>query len=398
MDRETLVRRNQQLTEAFHQIPVQHRLRQVMLEMASQFPFSPLTRGWNRILFIRPDHLGDMLLSVPALRALKQARPYMEIHMLASPSSASILANVPEIDLVLTINFPGFGRNQEKKSIFAPYFQLFRTARQLRQIGYGHAVIMRPDHWWGAMLAHFAGISERIGYDKENVAPFLTHALPHQHEHVVRQNLRLVENWTGTIADDDVPFHMQVYDKERLEIDNHLRTCSISEKQPIFCIHPGSGQWVKLWEVAKWAQVADTLIEQLDAAVVFTGGDGERQMVTQIQNWMQHKSCNTAGEINLEQLSALYERAIVVLGPDSGPLHLAAAVNAPTVALYGPADPIEFGTWGDPQHHAILTTPIGCRPCRVLDWVDDDPNFHPCVREITVGQVLEAARRVVNQE
>jgi len=396
LNREALVRRNIQLAEAFHQPPVRHRLRRALIESVAKFPFSPLTKGWNRVLIIRPDHLGDMLLTTPALRALKAARPYIEIHVLSGPWSADVLANIQEVDLVLTMDFPGFSRTKDKKNVYAPYFQLLRVSRQLRHIGYGHAIIMRPDHWWGAMLAHIAGISERIGYNKENVVPFLTQVLPHQHEHVIRQNLRLVERWTGHIPDEKVIYYFDVFDKERLEVDNYLNQCGIRAKQRIFCIHPGSGTWAKLWDVEKWAKVADILIEQFEAELVFTGSDSEQALIGRIQNRMQSKSCTTAGELNIEQLAALYERALVVLGPDSGPLHLACAVDVPTVSLYGPADPTEFGPWGNRNKHIVLASNIQCRPCRVLDWGNDDPKHHPCVRDIPIGHMLEAARRVVN--
>ena len=398
MDRETLVNRNQQLAEAFHTPPVQHRLRRYFIEAVAHFPFSPLTKGWNRVLFIKPDHLGDMLLAIPAMRALKEARPYTEIHVLAGPWAGSILANVPEVDQVLTIDFPGFRRGEQKLNYLGPYFQLIKVARQLRQIGYGHAIILRPDHWWGAMLAHVAGISERIGYAMENVEPFLTQAIHHQHEHVIRQNLRLVEGWTGVIEDEDIPYYLEVYDKERDEISAMLGQCGIHEATSFFCIHPGSGTWVKQWDSESWSKVADTLTDQLDATVVFTGTDSERALIDNIQNRMQHKSCTTAGELNIYQLAALYERALVVLGPDSGPIHLAAAVDTPTVSLFGPADPIEFAPRGSHDKHIVLTTPIGCRPCRVLDWGDDDAKYHPCVKDIPIGQVLESARRLVQDD
>ncbi|MGB7340630.1 MAG: glycosyltransferase family 9 protein [Phototrophicaceae bacterium] len=395
MDRDALVRRNNQLAEAFHQPPVQHQIRRYIINAVAKFPFWALTKGWNRVLFIKPDHLGDMLLAIPAMRALKAANPYTEIHVLAGSWAASVLANVPEVDMVLTIDFPGFVRGEEKNNYLAPYTQLIKVSRQLRQIGYGHAIIMRPDHWWGAMLAYVAGISERIGYDVENVSQFLTQSHPFTHEHVIRQNLRLVEQWTGYLDDEDVPYSLDVYDNERQAIDTYLSNYGINQKL-YFCIHPGSGTWVKRWKNELWAKVADTLIDQLDAEVIFTGGDGERAMVDDIQNRMQHKSYTTAGDLNIEQLGALYDNALVVLGADSGPLHLAAAVHTPTVALFGPADPIEFAPWGNKQHHLVVTSPIGCRPCRVLDWGDDDPQYHPCVNDITIGQVLEAARTVVN--
>lgn len=395
LDRDALVRRNKQLAEAFHQPPVQHRLRRYMINTISKFPFMPLTKGWNRILFIKPDHLGDMLLAIPAMRALKRVQPYAEIHVLAGAWSASVLANVPEVDLVLTVNFPGFARDKDKKNYLAPYTQLIKVSRQLRQIGYGHAVILRPDHWWGAMLSYVAGISERIGYDIENVSQFLTQASNHRHEHAIRQNLRLVEQWTGQLSDDEIPYYLDVYDDERETVHHYLAQFGISAQRRYFCIHPGSGTWVKHWENDQWAKIADTLIDQLDADVIFTGGDGERAMVDNIQNRMEHKSYTSAGDLNIQQLAALYENSLLVLGADSGPIHLAAAVKTPTVALFGPADPIEFAPWGDKNHHMVVTSSIGCRPCRVLDWGDDAPEYHPCVREITIGQVLEAARTVV---
>lgn len=169
----------------------------------------------------------------------------------------------------------------------------------------------------------------------------------------------------------------------------------LGKDDKLLCIHAGAGTWVKQWDVAKWATVADTLIEQLGVRVIFTGGDGERALVTHIQNQMRHKSITMAGELRLMELASLYARCEAVLGVDSGPMHIASAVHTPTVTLFGPADPAEFGTWGDANRHRILTSGIGCRPCRVLDWGDDAPSNHPCVQDISVGALLEETRRVI---
>lgn len=394
MDRETLVHRNQQMASAFHSPPMRHQLRRRIIQAVAQFPFAPMPLPRiRRVLFIRPDHLGDMLLTTPAIRALKVARPFTEIHVLAGAWSASILANFSEIDRVLTIPFPGFKRDSDDDSFLAPYTQMLKVSRQLRLIGYHSAVIMRPDHWWGAMLAHMAGIPERIGYDHADVEPFLTQSYTLRHEHVVRQNMRLVEQWTGIYEDEDIPYSLPIYDDDRDFVSNYLLKFDLPADQPLVCIHPGAGTWAKLWDNDQWATVADTLTDQLDAAIILTGSDSELPIVTHILNRMKHKAYISAGDLNIGQLAALYERARVVVGPDSGPLHIAAAVGTPTVTLFGPADPVEFGTWGEKSRHIVLTSPIGCRPCRVLDWGDDDPEYHPCVREISIGQVLEAARR-----
>jgi len=150
------------------------------------------------------------------------------------------------------------------------------------------------------------------------------------------------------------------------------------------------------WTEEGWAQVADILTEQLNAKVIFTGGDSELGLVQRITSQMKQQAIIMAGDTRVGQLAALFRRAKVVLGPDSGPLHLATTVGTPTVTLFGPADPVEFAPWGPADEHIVLTTSIGCRPCRVIDWSGDDLQNHPCVREITVARVLDAARRVAN--
>jgi heptosyltransferase-2/heptosyltransferase-3 len=304
-----------------------------------------------------------------------------------------VLANYPEIDQVLTLPFPGFSRG-DKTSLRAPYDLAVLSARHLRRIKYTSALIFRPDHWWGAMLAKWAGIPRRIGYDLPDTSHFLTDAIPHQHEHAVLQNVRLVEQLIGTSQAESLSLSFPVDPRERAWVDGYLEEWGITSQQPIIAIHPGSGTWVKHWGDEKWASVADTLAEQLESLIVFTGGDHELPLVQRILAQMHQPACVMVGETSVGSLAALYERAKLVLGPDSGPLHLAAAVGTPTVTLFGPADPVEFGSWGDPQKHMMLWSNIGCRPCRILDWGGDAPENHPCVREISVGQVLDAARRV----
>jgi ADP-heptose:LPS heptosyltransferase len=209
----------------------------------------------------------------------------------------------------------------------------------------------------------------------------------------VLQNLRLVEHWTGGTAAEDIAYQFPLDDDNRGYIDGYLEEWGVRRTQPIIAIHAGSGAGIKQWQEEKWADVADTLAVQLEAAIVLTGGDHELAAARYIASLMKERACIMTGDTRVGQLAALFARAKVVLGVESGALHLAAAVGTPTVALYGPTDPTEDGIWGAPQKHYTLTTPIACRPCRIDDWQSDPLEYHPCVRDIGVGQVLEAARR-----
>lgn len=398
MDRETLVIRNKTMAEAFHSTPLKHQVRRALLKAASVIP-APQSRRYssNRILLIRPDHLGDVLLTAPSIRALKQLNPHLELHALVGPWSADIIANFTEIDLVLTLPFPGFSR-APKVNLRSPYQLALSTAARLRRLGYGTAIIMRPDHWWGALVASLAGIPVRIGYQQPDTEHFLTKAIPLKHEHVVIQNFRLFENWLPNFDTARLSFEYQIHENDRAYINGYLESWGVNSTNDIFCIHPGTGTAVKHWTETGWAQTADILTEQLNAKVVFTGSHNELNLVQHIASYMKHPPIIMAGDTHVGQLAALFHKAKVVLGPDSGPLHLATAVHTPTVTLFGPADPIEFAPWGSTQKHIVLTSNMGCRPCRVIDWSGDDLNLHPCVREITVARVLEAARRVVSED
>lgn len=400
-ERDALAARNRALADAFHAAPFKHRVRRAALGALSRVPIQPLTPHQpERLLLIRPDHLGDVLLTTPAIRALRAAYPAAELHALVGGWSAEVLAHFDAVDHVLTLPFPGFSRTP-KLNWRSPYALAWRTARGLRRLGYSTAFIFRPDHWWGALIAHLAGIPRVIGHAQPDAAPFLTEAVPLTGGHAVEQSLRLVERCTGQPVRDPV-YRFDVDSADRAWVDGYLSEWGLSPAQPIIALHPGAGTWVKRWDEDRWAFVADTLAAQLEGAVVFTGSERELPLVKRIVAHMQQPACIMAGDTRVGALAALYQRARLVLGPDSGPLHLACAVGTPTVTLFGPADPVEFGPWR-PAHlpadrHAVLTSDIACRPCRILDWTGDDAANHPCVREIAAGRVLEAARRVLSTE
>ena len=393
MDRAALAARNQALVQKLRQPSLKHRLRNAMLRPIAKAPVPPQSAVSNRLLIIRPDHLGDMLLTTPAIKAIKAQRPQLSIHVLCGDSCADLLVPFDEIDRVLTLPFPGFQRVEAARG--NPYLLALQSARTLRQVGYDSAIIMRPDHWWGALLSYLAGIRQRVGYSEPGVAPFLTVALALRHQHVVEQNWRLAEAFLESPLPGEIRLDFPLQTADSGSIDSLLSDRGISAGTPIVCIHPGSGASSKLWLAEKWAAVGDAIAGEFDAAVVFTGTAGDRQMIGDIAAKMESPSHDFAGSTKVGELAALYRRALIVLGPDSGAMHVAAAVRTPTVALFGPADPIEFAPWGDSRRHAVVGFSIACSPCRVLDWRHDKREYHPCVRDISVERVLAEARRVL---
>ena len=393
MDRQALAERNRRLAAARHRPTRKHRLRDKLLKALSVAPIPARRADSNRLLIIRPDHLGDALLTMPAIQRLKQARPDLEIHVLCGLWTAELFRAYSQVDRVIPLPFPGFAR---RGAAGHPYLLALRWARRLRASAYDCAMVMRPDHFWGALLAKLAGIPRRIGYDLPGVAPFLTEALSLRHEHALEQNLRLVAAWTGAVSREGIRLSYPLQAADKAHIRERLAALGISRGRGLVCIHPGSGRSSKLWESVKWALVADKLAREVDCAIVFTGTASEAALIDEIRAGMSQPA-GSIGATTIGQMAALYAGAAAVLGPDSGALHLAAAVDAPTVALFGPADPVEFAPWGDSRRHMVLTSGMACAPCRILDWQGDSAENHPCVRDISVEQVVNAASRLLSR-
>lgn len=362
-----------------------------------------LTRSPS-IALIRPDHLGDLLFTTPAIRLLREAFPQAHITYLAGPWSKAVIENNHHIDDISLCPFPGFTR-QKKRSFLEPYITLLQYARQLRHRGFDLAIVLRFDHWWGALLAYLAGIPRRVGYDVAEVRPFLTDVVPYSSgRHEVEQNLALVRriancelriaNCELRVASSGLEFDLTAEDEGLAE--GYLAGHGVEDGDLLICIHPGAGAPVKLWRNEGWAQVADTLAQRYGAKVILTGSSEETALCRAIAERMTTQPIVAAGDTSLGGLAAIMARCQLVLGVDSGPLHLAVALGTPTVHLFGPVDSRVFGPWGDPARHIVVTSDkmMDCIPCNRLDYPSTELHQHPCVRDITVEQVLEAVGKV----
>ncbi len=345
-----------------------------------------------RVLVVKPDHLGDLLLLTPALRELRAGLPHAHIALMVGPWSAAAIRGSPSVDSVLFCPFPGFTR-QPKPGLLQPYTLLLRTALLLRAGHYDVAVIARDDHWWGALLVFVAGIPRRVGYDVPEVAPLLTDALPYDPDrHVTRQALDLVARLTGGPASSPPAMSAPIAAEDELWAQNWLAAHGLDGGERLVAIHPGSGGQSKLWPAARWSMVADEMMAR-GWQVILTGGTAERALVDAIARGLSKAPLLIRGEASLGALAALYARCDLVLGSDSGPLHLAAAAGVATVVLFGPVDDGRFGPWGPPDRHHVVRSGLWCSPCGSVDGCPRGTSPAECMTTISVSQVLATLDR-----
>lgn len=350
------------------------------------------------ILLIRPDHIGDLLFTTPALRFLRTKMPDAHIALMVGPWAEAVVRDNPHLDEIITCRFPGFTR-RPKESPFAPYWKLLETLPPLRERGFDLAINLRFDFWWGALLMYLAGIPRRIGFDIAECRPFLTVAVPHKGiKHQVERNMALVMEAVGERGREQPPEPLEYAPTEgdRAFADSYLKARGVTEEDLLVCIHPGAGAPVKLWREEGFARVAQALMQEKSAKVILSGSKAERKLAERIARQMADEPIICAGETSLGQLAAIMQRSALVIGVDSGPLHLAVALGVPTVHLFGPVDERTFGPCGDSARHIVLTSQMDCIPCNRLDYAPEELEEHPCVRAIGEEEVLRAAKSLLH--
>lgn len=377
---------------------------------ANSLPVSPTPR----ILLMRPDHLGDMILTTPVLDALKRSVPGAHITMMVGPWSSEVVARHPAIDRLLVFPFPGFRRASQNP--LSPYILLVSAARQLRRGNYDLAINLRPDFWWGAALLYLAGIPRRVGYALRPGAAFLSHTLPLQAPELAAvSSLRLASAGLQELGyaplsepytSESYPAVFQPGEEEQRQVAERLRSVGIDEQTPVIVIHAGTGAAVKLWRNEAWSRCADEVVKLVcarltkatPARITLTGSKSERPMLEEIAGGIAGPAL-VITDLTVGQLAALLGRAWLVLGVDNGPLHLTVAQGTPTVGIFGPTDPRIFGPWGSPERHSVVASTQRCAtcpaiPCGRLDFTPEELPRHPCVRLVKEEEVLAAVERL----
>jgi heptosyltransferase III len=353
----------------------------------------PSVREPRRVLLLRPDHIGDVLLSAPAVAALRAAFPESELTYLVGPWSAEVARRGPPAD-VQTLSFPGFTRRRQA-NLVAPYALLAQAALRLRRRRYDLAVVPRPDHWWGALLALAAGIPTRVGFDLPETRPLLSHAVPlDPQQHAAEQALSLAvyaaqlygRRLTAAAAEPT----FRVCDAERQAAARLLAERGLARARRLVAIQPSSGAALKSWPVAVWAELADRLLAT-GVEVVLVGGPDDRSLLASIQAHQARPAPTLAGQ-SLGVSAALYARCALLVGLDGGGPHLAAAVGTPTVRLYGPASPAKYGPWPPrADQRVLLARGLACVPCGHLE---DPPcgarRLPACLVSLSVDEVFAA--------
>lgn len=344
----------------------------------------------QRILAIRLDNLGDVLVTTPALHAMKQSLPHAELTLLASPIGAQVGRLNPDLDEVIVYQAPWMD----------PWHKLPQDSkREQRMIGllrarhFDAAIIFTSYHQSSlpaAYLCYLADIPLRAAASIDGPGSLLTTRYKHPERmmHEVERGLDLTGALGITTGERDLV--LKVPEEACRSIADLLAAYAIDAAQPLVVVHPGCSMPARTYPWEMYAGVIDLLVQRLDANVFLTGMDDERELVERILSKVQpeHQSrvIALAGVLPFPEFCALIEAADLTITNNTGPMHVSAAVKTPVVALFALTNPPEqWGPWCVP--HRQLYHDVACRICysRIC------PYGHECLRLVTPTMVVDAA-------
>ncbi len=337
-----------------------------------------------RILVVKLDHLGDVLLATPVFANLRQAYPDAEIDALVGGWSRVVLADHADVDNVITYNAPVFSRTGAPTSLA----DTVRLYRQLRARRYDLMIDLRSD-WRIVCFALLRVTPKRLSRAALQVASKFGRAR-FSGTHETTRNLDLLARIGVPTPVRTASFTLTAADKKWAS--DLLATLLPDTERPVVVIHPGSPIALKRWAPARYAELADRLIAEKRTHVLFVGVEAERQIVADVQARMRGEAIPLVGETDFRELASILHVSDMFIGNDSGPMHLAAAVGTPTIGLYGPGDPTRFAPAGEKCRTLRGRTDCPCvgqgaETCRL--------GATGCVSEIRVVDVIRSVESML---
>lgn len=334
------------------------------------------------ILIVKLSAIGDVIHTLPSLTALRKLYPEAHITWVVEEAAAGLVKNHPLLNAVLISRRKSWIKYLRKGEFSRPLQEMRAFLRKLRKRPYD-LVIDFHGLLKSAVIVLLSGGKRKLGYNslQELSGLFYNEKIPEDmNKHAVDRYLDFPRFLGAKIA--KAQFILPSDNSAQARIQSLLEKYHLENKKFI-AVNPVAYWETKLWDDEKFAGLADLIKTKLNMEVVFTGS--EKESIEKITTRMQAKAVNLAGETTLPELAYLYQKALLLVTTDSGPMHLAAAVGTPVVALFGPTDPQRTGPYGD--GHIIIRSDLPCSPC-----LRKECPTTKCMQDILPEQVLAAIK------
>ncbi len=349
-------------------------------------PFAPgllarLPASPRKVALLRASRIGDFICATPAFRALRQALPGAEITIITLPILRDIAIRSPHLDRYVA--FPGFPGIAEQFFDARKTTQFFQIMQEER---YDLALQMQGSGVYSNPFLLLLGAKITAGFVRPgDAAGLLDAALPYPDQlHEIRCVLSLT-SFIGT-PEQGEQIEFPLWRQDRTEAATLLATA----KPPLIGLHPAARELTRRWPIERFAAVGAALRSKYGGTVVIVGEPEERATGEMVAQQVGEPYLNLVGKTSLVTLGAVIDRLAVLITNDTGPAHIAYALSAPTVTIFGAGNPATNGPLQEGPFR-VLAHPVACRPC----GRETCPIGYTCLEGVTVEMVLNAADKII---
>jgi ADP-heptose:LPS heptosyltransferase len=359
--------------------------------VARPFTSHSRPRHPQRILLLRLERIGDLLMTLPAIRDVRALAPNAEIDLVVGRWNERMASAVPAVTKVIALDATWLAR--EGGGLTMP--ALVSAARGWRVSRYDLAINFEPDVRSNLLLAA-SGATWTAGWKSGGGGPVLDESFDFDPTaHTIDNARRLVRETFGRAVTDAATPLLSIPEEAVRAADARLRAHG-SIPQQLIGVHVSGGRAIKQWDPARFADVAEALVQTRGATIVLTGTSAERALIDRVKGQLPAQSViDASGDLDLLELAALLQQLDLFITGDTGPMHLASTVGTPVVAIFGPSAPHRYAPTGPEDR--IVRVDLPCSPCNRIRQpparcVGHTPD---CLVAVSADAVLTAAHDVL---
>ncbi len=354
-------------------------------------------KNCKKILCIRPDNLGDVLMTTPAFKALKNDVPDRTITLLTSTIGAKIAQWIPEIDKVIVSDTPWVKSDKEKGLEL-----LLHTIDEIKRENFDAAVIFTvysQTPFPAAMLCYMAGIKRVAGYARENPYALITDWIPdpeplYEIRHEVERQLALIRSLGVKVSDDR--FSLNIPENVFIDLDSKLQSLINNNKPHYIVVHPGVSEPKRQYPVHLLAEAAKQLIDE-GCSIFITGTKEESPLAEEIVRVTEGQAVDLTGKLNIGELTALISKASLLISNNTGPVHIAAATNTRVVVLYALTNP-QHAPWKVQSVILPFEVPEESKSRNIIIRAGNERVFKNRVTLPAPSDIVNAARALLTEQ
>ncbi|MBI5391076.1 glycosyltransferase family 9 protein [Candidatus Woesearchaeota archaeon] len=333
----------------------------------------------KRILIIDAGFLGDTILTLPALNAIKQHAPHARITVLAHPVFGEIIKSNTSVDEIIPVELPWLSH---KKGAWKAYWSLLS---KLREEKYDIAIDFRGDLRDILFLCWLSGAKRRIGSGITGFGYMLTDDVKLRNSHEFLRMNALAEALGAKVEQQQPTITVKT------EVENAVKAMLKGyDLTLLIAVCPGAAYHSKAWPLQRWIQLINTLTEEMPATVMILGGADDTELL-KIEPLLKHQPIMLVGKTTLDESAAALNKSALVIGNDTGLMHMAAALGKNTITLFGPTDPHRWRAYGEKSY--IISKNMKCCAQGPLH---NCKHNRATMEAISVEDMMEKVKEILN--